>query len=336
MKKIAMRLLICLAFIALPYCGYANVTVTLTVDEFTERPLALGTAERNLSIVLSEINRAQAARTILTTKGFPMEEFALRSLLDIWAVTPFYCDCDDGELVERVWVFKDGSMMVNHIPLIITPENEDFGVDEAQEAVVEFDKNGNITDFRLGLNGQMGEDFSKCGNVADEEHRYIIRQYMERFRTAYNRKDINFIEQMFSDDALIITGKVVMSKPTEMAAAIAKVEYTKQDKQQYIRNLNRAFMHNKWIDVKFSYDDTGSPCGAITQSKKDASMYGVRVTQEWKSSNYSDVGYLFLLWEFPNDGRSPIIHVRTWQPKNVNGHTQAPDDDISTLSGFDL
>ena len=58
--------------------------------------------------------------------------------------------------------------------------------------------------------------------------------------------------------------------------------------------------------------------------------------QSWKSSNYSDEGYLFLLWEFPEDGSSPIIHVRTWQPEMVNGQEQQPDDNISTLGGFDL
>ena len=101
-----------------------EIGVTLLTDEGVERPLAIGTAERNLSVVLSEINRAQDAKTILATKGLPMDDFSLKSLLRIWAVTPFYCD--DSEVVERVWVFKDGSMMVSHIPLIITPEGEEL------------------------------------------------------------------------------------------------------------------------------------------------------------------------------------------------------------------
>ena len=31
-----------------------------------------------------------------------------------------------------------------------------------------------------------------------------------------------------------------------------KVEYTKQTKEQYLRNLKRAFRRNKWIDVKLA------------------------------------------------------------------------------------
>lgn len=70
--------------------------------------------------------------------------------------------------------------------------------------------------------------------------------------------------------------------------------------------------------------------------RKTPTKFGVRLRQEWKSSTYSDEGYLFLLWEFPEDGRDPIIHVRTWQPEYVNGQRQKPDEDISTLAGFDL
>lgn len=315
----------------------AAVTVTLLTDEMTERPAGIAMAERNLGVVLTEINRAQKAKTTLTTRGFPMDDFALKSLVRLWAVTPFYCD--DEEVVDRAWVFKNGTMMVSHIPLIITPEDEGFGMGNYQEAVVEFDARGNITDFRLALDAQTSESMERCGSVVEKEQQMVILQYVERFRTAYNQKDLQTIEQMFSDDALIITGKVVMSRPSEMQPAKAKVEYTKQNKQQYISNLRRAFARNKWIDVKFTQigdDNQNGGCAGITRSRVDPTKYGVRLRQEWKSSNYSDEGYLFLLWEFPKDGGSPIIHVRTWQPENVGGVKQKPDDNISTLEGFDL
>lgn len=337
-NKIAKVLFVLYALLsAATAMGEESISVTLLTDEGVERPLSISTAERNLGIVLSEINRAQAAKTILTTKGLPMDDFSLKSLLRTWAVTPFRCD--DSEIVERVWVFKDGSMTVSHIPLIITPEGEDFGFGTYQEAVVEFSPSGYITDFRFALDAQTSESMEHCGTVADKEKQMIILQYIERFRTAYNQKDIATIERMFSDDALIITGKVVMTRPSEMHAATAKVEYTKQNKRQYITNLKKAFLRNKWIDVKFSQigdgDDNGG-CPGITQSRKDKTKYGVRLRQEWRSSNYSDEGYLFLLWDFPEDGSDPIIHVRTWQPEMVNGVKQQPDKDITTLAGFDL
>lgn len=333
-RRILFQAVFALLFVTLP--AHA-VDVTLTVDEHVDRPSALAAAQSNLAAVLTEINRAQKAKEAVSVKNLRMDEFAKKSLARLWAVTPFYCD--DEEVVERCWVFKNGTMMVSHIPLIITPEDENFGLGTYQEAVVEFDTKGQLIDFRFALDAQTAESMERCGTVVDKEKQMIILQYVERFRTAYNQKDISTIEKMFSDDALIITGRVVMAKPQGDQGAQFKVEYNKQNKQQYISNLRRAFLRNKWIDVKFSQigengEDVG--CAGITQSTKDKTKYGVRLRQSWKSSNYSDEGYLFLLWEFPEDGGDPIIHVRTWQPEMVGGTHQKPDDNISTLGGFDL
>lgn len=313
------------------------VNVTLLIDEGVDRPAALDRAESNLARVLTEINQAQKSHTVVSVKNLAMDEFAKKSLARLWAVTPFYCD--DDEVVERAWVFRDGTMLVRSIPLIITPEGEEFGKDTYQEASVEFDRNGNITDFRFSLGAESGMSMMKCGSVVEKEKQMVIMQYVERFRTAYNMKDIKFIEDVFSDDALIITGHVVAKKELSDGDRVKfKVEYTRQDKAQYIRNLRRAFERNKWIDVKFSEigENGAGGCAGITRSKVDPEKYGVRLHQSWKSSNYSDEGYLFLLWKFPEDGGAPTITVRTWQPEVVGGKRQAPDNSITTLGGFDL
>ena len=329
-RRILFQAVFALLFVTLP--AHA-VDVTLTVDEHVDRPSALAAAQSNLAAVLTEINRAQKAKEAVSVKNLRMDEFAKKSLARLWAVTPFYCD--DEEVVERCWVFKNGTMMVSHIPLIITPEDENFGLGTYQEAVVEFDTKGQLIDFRFALDAQTAESMERCGTVVDKEKQMIILQYVERFRTAYNQKDISTIEKMFSDDALIITGRVVMAKPQGDQGAQFKVEYNKQNKQQYISNLRRAFLRNKWIDVKFSQigengEDGG--CAGITQSTKDKTKYGVRLRQSWKSSNYSDEGYLFLLWEFPEDGGDPIIHVRTWQPAEAIHDT----NEIINIQDFNL
>ena len=250
MRLIRMMLLLAACFAWGVNDGKA-VEVTLTIDEGVDRPAALEAAARNLGQVLTEINRAQQAQTILTTNGLPMDEFSLRSLLRLWAVTPFYCD--DEEVVVRCWVFGDGTMMVSHIPLIITPQEEDFGVGTYQEAIVEFDAQGRLTDFRLALDAHLSESLEHCGSVVEKEKQMVIMQYIERFRTAYNQKDIEFIDQLFSDDALIITGTVVTVRPNKDNNFMRqKVVYNKQSKEQYIRNLRKAFARNKWINVKFS------------------------------------------------------------------------------------
>lgn len=210
----------------------SSVSVTLIPDENLAIKTNIAAAAKNLGTVLTEINRAQALGGGLSSSAMRcMDDFSRNALVMLWGVTPFYCD--EVEVVEHVWVFADGTMTVQHIPLIITPTNKDYnyGMGTYQEAVVEFDANGQITDFRLAIDAQMSESLENCSSAASVEQRQIVLKYVERFRTAYNQMDIGFIEKMFSDDALIITGKVILTKPTDISPASAKVSYTKQTKE---------------------------------------------------------------------------------------------------------
>lgn len=313
-----------------------EVSVFLTTDDGFSNRVIIEKMQRNLSLVLTEINRAQKENRLLNTVGLALNDFADRSLQMLWANIHFYCD--DEEVVELCWVFGDGKeYMVSHIPLIIQTEGEEFGNGTYQEAVIEFDQQGRIKDFRFSLDAQLSESMEHCG-VAATEQGMKIRAYCERLRTAYNQKDIDFINQIFSDDALIITGTVISAKPMEdRYAEKLKVVYKKQNKEQYIANLKKAFLRNKWIDVKFSDipENRDLGCSGITQSNVNPKCFGVRLRQEWRSSNYSDVGYLFLLWDFTDEDK-PVIHVRTWQPEFVGNVRQEPDVNISTLGAFDL
>lgn len=329
---------------ALCLCGWfamnavaQEVTVTITTDEgFTNRAI-LEKMQYNLSQVLSEVNRAHKEKRPLNIVGLALDKFAVESLTMLWANVHFYCD--DEEVVERCWVFGDGEeYMISHIPLIIEVEGETFGNGTYQEAVVEFNRQGNIKDFRFSLNARLSESMEHGGDVVDIERKMKILAHCERFRTAYNKKDMEFLKQIFSDDALIITGTVMHARKADSQYSSPKVTYKKQTKHEYLANLQKAFLRNKWIDVKFSeigeHGEQGGASG-ITRSKVNPNMYGVRLYQEWKSSNYSDTGYIFLLWDF-TDENNPIIHVRTWQPEWVGSVRQQPDDSISTLGAFDL
>ena len=78
-------------------------------------------------------------------------------------------------------------------------------------------------------------------------YRQMILDYVEQFRTAYNTKDIAFLEQIFSDDALIITGKVVKSVPSEMNNFMPqdKVVYNKQSKKRYYCQWNKIIRYKR-------------------------------------------------------------------------------------------
>lgn len=340
MRK-SIKYLLTMIFCISSFSAAMAVDVTLTVDEGFVRPSGMDAAERNLAKVLTEINRAQSSHDIVSVKNLQMTEFAKKSLARLWAVTPFYVD--DEDVVERCWPFANGTMTVYHIPLIITPEGEDFGTNTYQDAVVEFNSRGVITDFRFAMDSQTGMSMDRCGSksVVSQEREMIVMRYVEQFRTAYNQKDLGTIGKFFADDARIITGNVIMKKMNGMdenEKAQFMVKYTEQTKTQYMANLGRAFARNKWIDVQFKQiGPDGFPSGGCREGismSKDGKFYGVRLQQSWKSSTYSDEGYLFLMWEFFDDGREPVVHVRAWQPMYVGKEKQEPNLDIMSLSGL--
>ena len=331
MKKILTIVCFCLlaSVATLPAQG---VRVKLKPDQSYSNTAVISRMEGNLAQLLTEINAAQREKRPLNLSNMPMNQFAKDGLSMLWANIAFYCDED--YVVDRLWNFSNG-FMARQIPLIITPSGEEFGSGTFQEAVVEFDGKGRITDFRFALDAAVGESMEKGGDPVDIERRMQILAYCDRFRTAYNTKDIKFLEQVFSDDALIITGTVVTTRKGDMAPR-SSVKYKKQNKVQYLSNLRQCFAKNKWIDVKFSQiGDHGEGDGsqAVTRSTENPNIYGVRLRQEWHSSNYSDEGYVFLLWDF-TDEEHPVIHVRTWQPEYV-GKEKISQEEIFTLSDFD-
>lgn len=156
--------------------------------------------------------------------------------------------------------------------------------------------------------------------------RQLILDYVEHFRTSYNQKDINFLNQVFSDDALIITGKVI-KQTRDNVKLPDKIIYTKQNKQQYLSRLKTVFNKNKVIKVTF--DEI-----KVVRHPARENFYGVTLHQGYTSDSYHDDGYVFLLWDFSNE-KSPKIHVRTWQPDLLNG-SKLPEEEVFNLNDFDI
>ena len=161
----------------------------------------------------------------------------------------------------------------------------------------------------------------------DSMSRHKILSYCEHLRTSYTTRDIDFIRQVFSDNALIIVGHVVRTGDTP-ASAIgnnSKVTYHIRSKREYITKLSRIFDSGKPIDVGFSEF-------RIMRHPTMEGIYGVTLRQKYSCGSYSDDGYLFLLWDFRNMSM-PLIHVRTWQPSL----SENPDeDDIIGIGDFNL
>lgn len=329
-----MRKLLFLTFIALCSMGVqAYNEVRLIINDGISDPQLKQQMQQAVSVVMSEINRSYEQKSSnLTFPSVFIHRDAQTALNQLWQNDRMRCV--EEEIVERALTTRNG-YQVRGIPLIVNSaeDSEELGY---QEAVINFDKQGIIQSFYYTINPELysklriGQMQNKRYEVSEIAERMMILDYVEHFRTSYNQKDLKFLNQVFSDDAIIITGTVIKVRKSEVVPSGNKVKYTVQTKSEYLNNLARAFKSNNYIKVTF--DDV-----VIVGHPTIRGVYGVTVHQKWKTARYSDEGYVFMVWDFRTPDM-PQIHVRTWQPDYIDkAHGQRLNpNDVFSLSDFDL
>lgn len=176
-----------------------------------------------------------------------------------------------------------------------------------EDVVFHLSKEGKITELAFGLNKTAVNDIMQRGAWSDEA-RMVMVNFLESYKTAYALKRLDYISSIFSNDALIITGSYVKSTGNKEVGPtnLRHVKYTRQTKAQYMKSLKACFASNEYVNIHFADN-------IIRRSASNPNIYGIQIKQDYYSSSYGDTGYLFLLIDFANT-KSPIIHVRTWQP----------------------
>lgn len=322
-NKMKKTFLICMALAACVIAKAGNVS--FTISDGIDNAALKGKMENEVSRMLNEINAAQAAGRNPNFAAMGVSTRVQQSMAMLWENAPFICT--DEEIVEHCITTGTG-YQVRNIPLMMKPTGErDFNEDEYQEAVISFNRQGEVESFYLSISMNLYMNVIKSNlELTDLRRRQMILDYVEQFRTAYNQKDINFLNQVFSEDALIITGKVIQQRRAE-GYSTPKIQYNKQSKQQYLTNLRRVFNNARYIKVTFDEIE-------VMRHPANPNFYGVTLLQGYTSNTYHDDGYLFLLWDFTNEN-APQIHVRTWQPDKIGGKA-LPKDEIFNLSDFDI
>ena len=160
--------------------------------------------------------------------------------------------------------------------------------------------------------------------VKDTRQREEILNFVERYRSYYDQKDLKSIEDIFSDDAIIITGKEVKRKTPE-GVMVTVAEYKEQNKQQYIEHLRGIFKRKSFIKVVFKGIE-------VVRHPMREDIYMVTLHQNWRTPGYEDNGYVVLLWQFPENGGDPRIMVRTWQSDRI----VRTKDDVFQIEDFNI
>ena len=298
--------------------AFAQFETEFTITNIDNQQLT-NSVQSTLNKLVGEINSAFASKRTPNVNNLNIDERTKTSILNLWENSSFRCD--ETEIVERA-LRTGNEFEIRNIPFIFPELDAD---DQYHEVAVSFSNSGQMTSFHISLDNNVYSQVIKSNaTVSDLRRRQMILDYVEQFRTAYNTKDMSFLQQVYSDDALIITGHVITPKRTRDFGTLnsPKIQYTKQSKAQYLTNLAKVFNYNKRIRVTF--DEI-----RVLMHPTKSDWYGVTLHQGWTSDRYHDDGWLFLLWDFSVED-APVIHVRTWQPDQINGK-KLPEEEIFSL-----
>lgn len=265
--------------------------------------------ERSISGLLTELNNGSDNNREPRLQNLKVTEECARRIGELW---------DNASISSPVKTINEALLLtpesstfgrgyqVRNIPLTLKGKDGTVG---KEMGVITMNSTGEIVAFYFAaaeLDLTLLEWNEK--DVIEYSRRKRILEVVEQFKTAYNRKDVQTIDDFFSDFALIIVGQVVKREANSDFNRFTgdKVIYKLHDKQQYLQHIKKIFSRNEFIDVKFNDIK-------ISKHRTLPEIYGVNLIQTWNSPSYRDIGNLFLMIDF-RDENNIKIHVRAWQP----------------------
>lgn len=187
-----------------------------------------------------------------------------------------------------------------------------------EEVTFRFNADNLVESLAFSLSDVAESDILGKGEW-DRDSRLLLMTFLEDYQTAYALGRIDYLERIFSEQALIIVGNKLLQRKMDNDRILIteSVKYDTLSKAQYMRRLREHFGRKKYINLNFTDTD-------FERSSNGKNFYGIRVRQEYFSDTYGDVGYLFLLVDLRFD--EPVIHVRAWQ------NDKLPMEDLFDLS----
>ncbi|MBR6092772.1 MAG: hypothetical protein IKQ09_08180 [Bacteroidales bacterium] len=284
--------------------GYHNETIVEKKIE-TDKLISENAPEEEQSLRKSMATIEKAirqkninnARGCFTDEGFEMFSSLLNSGNYFILGTPEY----------KFLKFKDQTIC-RSIPMQFKFKNN---VGLIRDVVFRFDNaSGKVNSLSFRLT-EIAEIDILGKDQWNEESRLTLINFLEDYQTAYALKRIDYLDKIFSDDALIVVGTILKQKRKTDNIQLteqALVRYDTLSKEKYIEKLHKVFTNNDYVNIRFLDTD-------FAQHNSGIELYGIRVKQEYTSSNYGDMGYLFLMVDLRED--LPVIHVRTWEPETT-------------------
>ena len=179
------------------------------------------------------------------------------------------------------------------------------------EDLVFYIKDGLIDGINFGLEQSALDDINNH-SMWEPQSRLVLVNFLENYKTAYALERLDYLNAVFSEDALIIVGnRLPVQKASEVTAVDAeRYEHNRLTKGQYMKQLERVFAKQEYVNIQF--EDA-----AVKKTSRSVERYEIVIKQNYYSATYADKGYLYLLADI-TDPESPVIHVRVWDENRNN------------------
>lgn len=208
-----------------------------------------------------------------------------------------------------------------YIPVAVTYRG---GHTVTEDLVLRFDRQGLVESVAYALSKRAQDDIFRQ-NAWSMEARYAILHFMEDYQTAFALKRLDYIKQIFADDAVIIRGTRAAARPAKKTRRgrdgkgssyyipSEQFNYKTETKDQYIRALEQQFPQKRYIKLTFEDNEIKEAPGLYNN------IFWIEIKQYYDSNNYNDVGYLTLMIDMRET--DPQIKVRTWTPGRLGLQT---------------
>lgn len=313
MKRIIIPLLISLFMPAYVYGEIVDDVEFEVETGLANNPKLQKSIEKQAAKLLTMLNERETANSpYLNFNGIDITDEARTIISDIWQynhIRTLQMDPEVGAYIQgKVLRTPYNEYEVRDIPMLFRPVEAPDSANR-EEIAIQFNASGSIVGLSVTPGTQqftqMLEDMAQ---VSDQYQRTKVIYWMDQLCTAYNRRDIAWFQQFFSEDVIVITGCRRTAKGSNSDGGVRLqgewYDYNVQNKQQYLGKLQKIFKNNRSINIRFGddFEISGYPSGQR--------YYAVEVTQYWNTTSYSDVGRLFVIWDF---GMSdPQILMRAW------------------------
>lgn len=308
-----MFLYISIVFLGINFYSYSQKPYSPTEFKFKSGSLysktLQSTIENELSYLFTEFNKASANNTFPTIDGSKIliDEAAKQNINSLWNNSPFYCIDSKIDIIPITKMNGTNHIFINGIRVVLKNNK-----DKIEEAELEIEcKYGKIMYFCFTLKNTI---LLKINHLSETDSCRIafIEDFLMNVKNYYCTKNIKEIEKVYSEDAIIITGKVLERKAINSDGIVVyntkSYTYCQYTKKEYLLNLTNCFNLNEYVKVDFDSIEISKPIYS-----QDSRLLTLRLKQFWNSTTYSDIGYLFLVIQFyDNPIYPPKISVRTW------------------------